>query len=160
MRSRRVSVRRETEMNVRYTTKHPSVIHQTIDDETIVIDLATGTYYSLRDTAAQVWSGLAEGETQDAIVQRLEHAYEGQRDAIENAVGDFLDELVAEGLVSRSENGAVAATSSPYPNGATRLPFVPPQLEKYTDMQDIILLDPVHTVDNRGWPYAAEADNT
>ena len=36
-------------------------------------------------------------------------------------------------------------------------PFVPPTLEKYTDMQDLVLLDPVHEVDERGWPHAQAA---
>jgi len=26
-------------------------------------------------------------------------------------------------------------------------------VEKYTDMQDLVLLDPVHEVDERGWPH-------
>ncbi|MCU1244771.1 MAG: hypothetical protein JWN02_681, partial [Acidobacteria bacterium] len=30
-----------------------------------------------------------------------------------------------------------------------------PRLERYTDMQEIILLDPVHKVDSQGWPHAA-----
>ena len=33
-----------------------------------------------------------------------------------------------------------------------RLWFEAPSLEKYTDMQDLVLLDPVHEVDQTGWP--------
>jgi hypothetical protein len=32
-----------------------------------------------------------------------------------------------------------------------------PPISKFTDMQDIILLDPVHEVDARGWPHASAA---
>ena len=39
--------------------------------------------------------------------------------------------------------------------GSERLAFTPPKLERYTDMQEIILLDPVHKVDSQGWPRAA-----
>ena len=39
--------------------------------------------------------------------------------------------------------------------GVERVPYVPPVLEKFTDMQDLILLDPVHEVSERGWPHAA-----
>ena len=30
--------------------------------------------------------------------------------------------------------------------------FTTPTLEIFSDMQDILLLDPVHDVDERGWP--------
>jgi hypothetical protein len=30
--------------------------------------------------------------------------------------------------------------------------FMPPELFKYTDMQDVLLLDPIHDVDVKGWP--------
>jgi hypothetical protein len=32
-----------------------------------------------------------------------------------------------------------------------------PVLNKYTDMQDLLLLDPIHEVDERGWPNSVEA---
>ena len=31
-------------------------------------------------------------------------------------------------------------------------PFEPPTLSKYKDMQDMLLLDPVHDVEEAGWP--------
>jgi hypothetical protein len=38
--------------------------------------------------------------------------------------------------------------------------FRAPRLEKHTDMQDLILLDPVHEVDpQRGWPHVPEHSN-
>jgi hypothetical protein len=30
--------------------------------------------------------------------------------------------------------------------------FQPPTLRKYTDMQDLLLIDPIHEVDDLGWP--------
>jgi hypothetical protein len=31
-------------------------------------------------------------------------------------------------------------------------PFTDPVIEIYTDLQDLLLLDPIHDVDDRGWP--------
>jgi hypothetical protein len=39
-----------------------------------------------------------------------------------------------------------------------RIPFQAPALEKHSDMQDLILLDPVHEVGPRGWPHAADSE--
>ena len=36
--------------------------------------------------------------------------------------------------------------------GIERLSFEAPILHKYTDMQDLLLLDPIHEVDEAGWP--------
>ena len=30
--------------------------------------------------------------------------------------------------------------------------FLPPEIDIFSDMQDILLLDPVHDVDESGWP--------
>ncbi len=30
--------------------------------------------------------------------------------------------------------------------------FEPPKLAKYTNMSDLLMLDPVHDVDEQGWP--------
>jgi hypothetical protein len=32
--------------------------------------------------------------------------------------------------------------------------FEAPELVAYTDMQELLLLDPIHEVDERGWPHA------
>lgn len=145
----------------RYIT-NPQVIHETIEGETIIIDLATGTYYSLQGAAPVIWGALAAGETSPEIVQRLRDAYEGLAPDVESVVGAFLRELEAEQLVALAPNGNEPSPSPTAKNGsaanAEGAPFVPPKLEKYTDMQDIILLDPVHKVDERGWPHAAPVD--
>jgi len=35
---------------------------------------------------------------------------------------------------------------------AERPPFTKPELHKFTDMQDLLLFDPIHEVDESGWP--------
>jgi len=41
------------------------------------------------------------------------------------------------------------------PPPAGRPPFVKPILQKYTDMADLLLLDPIHEVGEQGWPHPA-----
>ena len=41
------------------------VVHETIDGETVVINLATGNYYSIEGSGADLWSRLLAGETAD-----------------------------------------------------------------------------------------------
>jgi Coenzyme PQQ synthesis protein D (PqqD) len=133
---------------------NPNVIHETIQGETIIIDLATGTYYSLLGSGPAIWDELAAGAATTAIIDRAVERFEGDPEEIRGAVEAFIRELEEQQLIAPtdavSHNGAtVAPTTDP-------TPFATPKLETYTDMQDIILLDPVHKVDGRGWPHPAD----
>ena len=136
---------------------NPQAMHETIDGETIVIDLSTGTYYSLRGSGPTIWNAVAAGASTEAIIERLEAAYEASPGVIATAAEAFLSELEGEQLIVHG-NGAGPRTVSPIEPPETRSPFEAPQLEKYEDMQDIILLDPVHMVDDQGWPHPAGSD--
>jgi Coenzyme PQQ synthesis protein D (PqqD) len=131
---------------------NPEVIHETIEGETIIIDLSSGTYYSLRGSAPSIWNAIADGADSGSIVRRLEGVYEAPAGEVAEAVESFLRTLEESGLIAPGESGAPAPETDVT---ATRVPFERPQLEKYEDLQDIILLDPVHKVDDRGWPHAA-----
>ncbi len=131
---------------------NPNAMHETIDGETIVIDLASGTYYSLRGSGPAIWNALASGSSRDAIVERLAAAYEAPREEIAGAAEAFLARLEEEQLIVHG-NGAGPDGDATLDHAGPRGPFEPPELERYDDLQDIILLDPVHMVDDQGWPH-------
>ena len=146
-------------MTTRFRVNSPNVIHETIEGEVILIDLKTGTYYSLRDAGATVWQAMQNGAGEDGIAAELRSRYDASDEQIREAVRRLLAELEREGLV-RADDGeaAPAATPSASDNGGARVPFAAPVLEKHTDMQDLILLDPVHEVGAEGWPHPAPPD--
>jgi Coenzyme PQQ synthesis protein D (PqqD) len=140
----------------------PHVIHEAIEGEVIVIDLATGSYFSLRASAADVWQLIARspGVTSVSLVDSLASSYGDPRDVIEPAVTHFLNELLEENLVV-SMNGDDPGPPSPELEHGTLTSaqaFEAPSFEKYTDMQDLVLIDPVHEVDERGWPHVPPDD--
>jgi hypothetical protein len=138
-------------MTTRFRVNSPNVIHETIEGEVILIDLKTGTYYSLRDSGAAVWQAIQNGAVEDGIAAELRSRYDASEEQVRDGVRQLLAELEREGLI-RGDTGeaAPAATPSASVNGAGRLPFAVPVLEKHTDMQDLILLDPVHEVGAEG----------
>jgi len=144
-------------MTTRLRVNSPNVIYETIEGEVILIDLKTGTYYSLRDSGAAVWQAIEQGAGEDGIAAELRSRYEASEEEIRDAVRRLLDELEREGLV-RAEEGEAVSAAPASGNGAERLPFAAPVLEKHTDMQDLILLDPVHEVGAEGWPHPAPPD--
>ena len=134
------------------------VMHDTIDDEVIVIDLTTGTYYSLRGTAAEVW-GLLQGSpglTREELAHAVVARYQTNGHDVEAAITQFLGQLHDEGLISDVPEAAVSTSVAPVdePPAAGAHEFVAPVLDKFTDMQDLVLIDPVHDVSGAGWPHA------
>jgi hypothetical protein len=140
---------------VRYRVNGPHVISETVGGETIIVNLASGHYFSLQGTAVDVWQGLERGDAAETIVLELEQRYEAGDGEISAAVQKLLDDFVAAELLVAEGNGAGSVTLAPPHDGSERLPFAAPSFTTFTDMQDIILLDPVHEVDTRGWPHAS-----
>jgi hypothetical protein len=132
------------------------VVHETVDGEVILIALQTGSYYSLEGAGAEVWAGLEAGRHVDEIASELEARYAAEHGAIRRAVADLVDRLVSEQLVEADDAPAAAqATNGDRPSLAASAPaFPPPVLHKFTDMQDFLLVDPIHEVGDAGWPHA------
>ncbi len=136
-----------------YRVREPDVVHETIDGETVIVNLSTGNYYSLQGVGADVWALMAAGKPAHQIVAGIGQRYEGAPAQIEAGVGGLLARLVAEGLIIPGEslNSEVAALGA---TDGARPAFTVPVLEAHQDMQDLLLLDPIHDVDETGWPNA------
>jgi len=120
-----------------YRIRAPQVVHESVAGEVVAIDFATGSYFSLRGPAEGVWAALSG--TEPRAVDSLAGAAGDAADAVQLAT--FLDHLVELGLLER--------TGAPAGNGHGTGDLV---VEHFTDMEDLILLDPVHDVSDAGWP--------
>ncbi|TMC49915.1 MAG: PqqD family protein [Chloroflexi bacterium] len=139
---------------VRLRVNAPHVIHESFDGDVVVIKLATGVYYSLTDTAAEIWDLLEAGVTSDQLPAFLADRYEQSADAIAGVVSEFVGELCADELMI--PDGAIPSGKLPTSGAAAcaRTAFRAPRLDRFTDMQHLITLDPIHDVDEeQGWPH-------
>lgn len=132
---------------------HPHVIHEIIEGEAILVNLETGSYYSSDQVGAVIWDGIENGMGAEQIVTAVSQAYTGDASAIETGVNAFLQQLQDERLVLADatppeKKGELIAS---LPND--KPPFATPVLKKYTEMEDLLLLDPIHDVDAAGWPH-------
>jgi hypothetical protein len=132
----------------------PHVIHETIDGEVIVINLASGNYYSVKGAGAEIWDVIesSPGVDRNTIAAATAARFGRSSDEIQHEIADFLEALQREELVAATANGIPAPPAPVNGSADGARDFTPPQLEKYTDMQDLVLLDPVHEVDGAGWP--------
>lgn len=134
-----------------YRIGGPYVTSEVIDGEAIIVNLQSGCYYSLRGSGADVWLCLQKPMPAESIIDFVKKNYTGDDNAIKAAVQDLLRQLEAEQLIVSSEDTA----SHVRPADKERpVVFELPVLEKYTDMQALLLLDPIHDVGQTGWPAA------
>jgi hypothetical protein len=142
---------------MQFRINSPKVIHETIDGETVIVNLDSGNYYSLDELGADIWDSVEKGVPVDHIIEDISCRFTGERKEIDRSIRLFMDELLQEMLIAPLEPGATgsgAAHETPFksPPAEGLLPFKAPALQKYSDMQDLLLLDPIHEVDDTGWP--------
>lgn len=132
-----------------------STVHEKFGEETVILNLESGSYYSAQGTASLVWGLVADGASEAVILNSMKSEFSGDGEEIARSTTAFLDELIAEALVE-AEAGSVDG-EAPRANGASGEPgkaFSAPLLQRYTDMEELLQLDPIHEVDDLGWPHA------
>jgi Coenzyme PQQ synthesis protein D (PqqD) len=132
----------------------PSVVHEKFGDETVILNLDTGSYYSAQGTGSVIWNLVVEDPSEAGILWRVKAEFEGNEEDIAREASRFLDQLVAESLVSFDDGAGEAADLPGQQIGEPKKAFLIPILQKYTDMEELLLLDPIHEVDDHGWPSA------
>jgi coenzyme PQQ synthesis protein D (PqqD) len=148
-----------------YRANEPQVIHQTVDEETVIVDLGTGSYFSLRGSSQVIWSALAQGLDESQVAKVVERRFEGDSADVAAAVGAFVSQLEGDGLIvpldgaTPGDSGSTEDEAAAADARSDRPPFELPSIERFDDLQDLILLDPVHEVtEEEGWPHARQGD--
>jgi hypothetical protein len=131
----------------------PEIVHETVDGEVIAIDLADGSYYSLAGSGPAVWELLGQGVSETQIGAVLAGRFEAEETEIGAAVAALLAQLRENGLIVSEEGTATKLPAAA--DSGEKTPFEAPRLERYNDMKDYFLLDPIHEVDMAGWPRPA-----
>jgi hypothetical protein len=132
-----------------------NVHSQKFDDEVIIIDTKSGLYFSLRGSAVDIWSQIETCATREAIAAALIARYDGDPDVIGAAVENCLADLMQGGLIR--EAPAPGRNRADLASPTSRRPFDEPLVERFTDMQNLLLLDPIHEVTEEGWPQQASS---
>lgn len=138
------------------------ILAEELEGEVLAIDERTGTYYSMAGSATGVWNRLIDGVDPAALSKELAGSYPERVEVIEHDVRAFAQQLQEAELIEVVPAGE-SATPRPEPSGAevawTTSGWAAPQLGVHSEMQDILLFDPVHQVDyEKGWPHKAEPD--
>ena len=108
------------------------------------------------NVGVRIWNLLEKTTTVKYIVNALNNEFTSNGINIEDIVAQFINELIKESLVVslEIESDEQSSLESKILDDANshKLPFEKPTLQKFTDMQELLLIDPIHEVDEMGWP--------
>jgi len=127
-------------LDMRLRPNDDEVIGKVLDGEAILINLATGSYYALPDVGAFIWQAIEAHCSLEEIAARVSASYEV---SVEQAGIDVLalaERLMEEGIVAPAAD-VDAHPMTPAPP-AQRAPYAAPQLTTYSDMRNLLALDP------------------
>lgn len=130
----------------------PQCSAEEFDGEIVALNLETGMYFSMTGAASRIFTDLMNGHSVEALL-----ALAGTATEMGRGIESFIDALREAGLLRLRSTRDVPAAPLPLPD---ELPAgcAPPVLESFGDMQSLLLLDPVHEVDEQaGWPKAPDS---
>ena len=117
-----------------------NVLEEVFEGEAVIINIASGFYYSLNPAATEIWQLFAEPRDSGALTGQLS-----------DEQLSLVDQLKTNELLVTTEEPAVALSAAVQETG-------PPKLERFDEMADLLQFDPVHDIDldGDGWPVVRE----
>ena len=140
-------------MNCAFQINTPAVVSEIIDGEAVIINLKSGIYYSTEQVSSLLWSAIEQGKKYRQLLDLVKTGFPTVPEDLA-AIDPFIDELITHELIREAPTESACALSDqvalPQVSGARD--FRAPALNVYADMKDLLLLDPIHDVDEVGWP--------
>ena len=121
----------------------------TLDGETIVMDLVGGHLYLFEEGASTLFEFLTQGAATAALEQDVEDRYGV---AHRQLFADFVQSLVEKKILLNVSEVTPDAVLTPQIVWPEKLGEI--IVSEYDDMSSIITMDPIHDVDpTKGWPF-------
>ena len=136
-----------------YKLNEEKMFYDMAEGQAIVINFTTGMYYGTSSLGSAVLDALLSGASVEAALAAVK-ALPGCPDDMDAKMADFVNALLQKEVIVPAEGAAdvaVAIDESYLTDGFTL------SVDEFTEVQDLILADPVHDVDvEQGWPILSE----
>jgi hypothetical protein len=134
----------------RWQWNTPNITSERFDDEIVVVNFESGKYHSIQGDGVTIWQWLEHAPTIDQVIALAIEQFDGDPVEIDQAVRSFIDALKLERLAVPASAAANERWSGT--RAGSRTSFRSPALATFSDMQELLWLDPIHEVDESGWP--------
>jgi hypothetical protein len=135
----------------RFAVNTPNIVCEIFDNEVVAVNLDVGIYYSITGWSAKVWQMIQNGLSIEEMNQILTKYCDDSAN-INESLTKFSQNLLDKNLIVSSNSLDKTSSIEIQFENIDRIPDL--LIEEFSDMQDILLLDPVHDVDESGWPSA------
>jgi hypothetical protein len=123
----------------RYKPNDAEVASKVMDGEAILINLSSGTYYSMDKTASFIWSLISLQYDSEEIINKVSEIYNVNTDNIKKDIENLIENLINEKIIIPSDAAARSGDFTELPENAD---YKKPELNIYNDMKDLLALDP------------------
>jgi hypothetical protein len=132
-----------------YQFKNPPCIHEIVDDEVIIINMEIGNYYNVKGSAKMIFVDLIHG-IKPSELRDFNQWDKKVTDGLSRYIESLLQENILE-VTTKSNNATPKVSFITIANPDSEL-----ILHTYTDMQELLGLDPIHEVNpEEGWPHSS-----
>lgn len=123
----------------RLIVNESKVAARVMDGEAVIIDLATGLYYSMDGVGCYIWELIECGHGASQIAGALALRYVVEPGRARTDLDALVAELLAQGLVTECDGHLPSLGQDSF---GQPLEYAPPELHTYHDMGDLLALDP------------------
>lgn len=138
-----------TTQKTQYRLNAPLAVAEVIDGEAVIMNMDSGHYFSARGLAGVLWEWTIAGHTAEAMAAVVVAKWPVA--GVDNAVASFVESLAEHNLIV-PVTAAVTPTTDLDQDLLNMPMYVAPTVDVFTDMKDLLLLDPIHDVGEAGWP--------
>ena len=135
-----------------FQMRKEQVTFERIDGELIIISMDSGKYFSATGSAADVFYLIEKQTPLGSFKRILSNNFSSE---VEQSEIDALIEIaIREGLIETCQQPSQLDPELPL--DYQRSSWTAPNLIEFSDLQDLILVDPVHDTSLKGWPIEKE----
>jgi len=143
--------------NMRYAKFDNNILSDVFGEEVVLVNLDSGMYYSLRGSATQIWIRLFNQYSLIEILADLIQIYQVTENQLIADINLFVTQLLELKIIKTATDAERKEID--FISKDVLIDYSTPVVEIFSDMQEILLLDPVHDVDKSGWPISKNSDN-
>lgn len=77
----------------------PDAVFRDLEGESVILDLASGTYYGLNEVGTRIWTLMAAGRDEDAIAGALHAEFDVTLEGARADLAALASELLSRGLI-------------------------------------------------------------
>jgi hypothetical protein len=133
--------------------KHQEVVLERLGNEIVIISFNSGRYYSAKGLATDILL-LIENKVPAAKWEMKLNNYYSSEVLGKKKIRKFLETLIENNLCIGIEE--LKESNYELPIDLQREQFDEPIIKIYDDLQDIIMVDPIHDTSLEGWPEKSE----